>query len=86
MPGKTIRIYLVSGRPSGIRVAEVLNWSGKVVVAPRSELAEQLKREEARKTGVYCLVGPDPEAPAKEKVYVGEADNMANRIDGRVRL
>lgn len=85
MPGKTIRIYLVSGRPSGIRVAEVLNWSGKVVVAPRSELAEQLKRKEARKTGVYCLVGPDPEAPAKEKVYVGEADNMANRIANHAR-
>ncbi len=44
--GKTIRIYLVDGVPSGILTAEIINWSGKVVVSPRSQLAQLASRQE----------------------------------------
>ena len=40
MKGKTIRIYLVDGVPTGILTAEIINWTGKVIVAPRTKLAE----------------------------------------------
>ena len=53
---------------------------GKVIVVPRSQLAELAKREEARRTGVYCLVGPDPDSPVKDRVYVGEGDNVLTRL------
>jgi hypothetical protein len=36
MNGKTIRIYLVDGHPTGILTAEIINWTGKIIVAPRS--------------------------------------------------
>ena len=78
--GRTIRIYLVDGVPTAILTAEIINWTGKVVVAPRSRLAELAKREEARRTGVYCLIGPDPESPGKDPVYVGEGDNVLSRL------
>lgn len=37
MNGRTIRIYLVDGVPSGILTAEIMNWTGKVIVSPRSQ-------------------------------------------------
>jgi hypothetical protein len=59
--GKTIRIFLADGEPTGILLAEISNWTGKVLVAPRSQLDQLSKREEVRRTGVYLLVGPDPD-------------------------
>ena len=53
MLGKTIRIYLVDGKPSGILSAEIINWTGSVLVSPRSNLSDLAKREEVRRTGIY---------------------------------
>ena len=36
MTGKTICIFLADGEPTGILLAEIRNWTGKVPVAPRS--------------------------------------------------
>ena len=80
MKGKTIRIYLADGTPSGILTAEIINWTGKVVVAPRAKLAELAERSEVKRTGVYCLVGPDPDNPSKDRVYVGEGDSVLTRL------
>jgi len=51
MKGKTILMYLADGEPTGLLVAEIRNWTGKVLVAPRSQLDQLSKREEARRTG-----------------------------------
>ncbi len=80
MKGKTIRIYLADGDPNGIRTAEIINWTGNVLVAPRTQLSQFANRDEARRTGVYCLVGPDPENPLRDVVYVGEGDNVLKRL------
>lgn len=80
MNGKTIRMYLVDGVPSGILTAEIINWTGKVIVAPRSQLAQLANRPEAKRTGVYLLVGPDPENPLRDLVYIGEGDNVLTRL------
>lgn len=78
--GKTIRLYLVNGSPTEILTAEIINWTGKIIVAPRTQLAELAKREEVRRTGIYCLVGPDPEIQSREVVYIGEGDNVFKRL------
>lgn len=80
MSGKTIKLYLVDGTPTGTKTAEIMNWSGKVIVAPRSDLSKLGQREEARRTGTYLLVGPDPEVGLKPRVYVGESDNVLARL------
>jgi hypothetical protein len=80
MNGRTIRLYLVNGSPMDILTAEIINWTGKIIVAPRSQLAELAKREEVRRTGVYCLVGPDPENALRDAVYFGEGDNVLTRL------
>ncbi len=80
MAGRQIKIYLVDGNPNGIRTAEIVNWTGAVLVVPRERLAEVARRREATRTGVYCLVGPDPDLPSRDKVYVGEGDNVFSRL------
>ncbi|MFD6321042.1 GIY-YIG nuclease family protein [Methylorubrum thiocyanatum] len=57
-----------------------MNWTGHALVAPRSRLGEALSRDEAARTGVYFLVGDDPDQPTKSRVYVGEGDSVIERI------
>lgn len=78
--GKTIRIHLVDGAPTGMLTAEIMNWTGKVIVFARSQLGDAAKREESHRTGVYFLGGADPENPLREWVYIGEADDVLKRL------
>jgi len=78
--GKTIRILLTDGEPSGILLAEISNWTGKVLVAPRSQLDQLSKREEVRRADAYLLVGPDPDDPSRALAYIGEGDNVIKRL------
>lgn len=78
--GRTLKLFLVDGSPTGVITAELGNWSGKAVVAPRTALPELIKREEAARTGVYLLMGADPDNPARTLVYVGESDSVRTRL------
>jgi len=78
--GRTLKLFLVDGSPTGVITAELGNWSGKAVVAPRTALPELIKREEASRTGVYLLMGADPNNPARTLVYVGESDSVRTRL------
>lgn len=80
MQGKTIRTYLVDGTADGILTAEIINWTGSISVAPRTQLAELLKREEPRRTGIYFITGTDPEDEVRSLVYVGEGDDVGERL------
>jgi hypothetical protein len=82
LSGRSIRIFLVDGTPSGLRTAEIPNWTGHVVVAPRTRIQEALARPEAGKTGVYLLVG---EEAGRSMVYVGEGDLISDRIRTHAR-
>lgn len=78
--GKSIRLFMVDGTPQGILTLEVMNWTGHALVAPRSRIAEMIKRPEMTRTGVYFLTGPDPEGLDRLCVYVGETDNVGKRL------
>jgi len=80
MKGRTIRIYLAEGVATGLLTAEVINWTGKVIVAPRAQLPDLAKREEVKRSGIYILTGEDPNNPTKEQVYIGESDNVFSRL------
>lgn len=57
MSGKQVKLFLIDGTPGGLTKAEITNWTGHVLAGPRSDLAQLLGREEARRTGVYLLLG-----------------------------
>src|SRR5947208_8472257 len=75
--GRSIRLFLPDGTPRGLIIAEVGNWIGKALCAPRGRRDELLKRSEATRTGIYILLGPDPDRPGGTKAYIGEADMSA---------
>lgn len=80
MTGRQIKLFLVDGSPGSLTTAEITNWTGHVLSAPRSELADLLKRDEAQRTGAYLLLGEDEEAVGNTRCYIGEADVVAERL------
>jgi hypothetical protein len=75
----TIKLFLVHGTPNGLRTAEISNWSGKAVAAPRNELTSLLSRDELSSPGIYILTGEDADSNDKS-IYIGEAENVATRL------
>lgn len=78
--GKSIRLFLADGTPGGLLTAEIMNWTGHVVAAPRSDLAGLLKRPEATRTGIYILLGDDPNSLGGTIAYIGEGDDVSRRL------
>ncbi len=78
--GRSIRLFLADGTPGGIITAEIMNWTGHVMVSPRSRLADLIKRSESTRTGIYFLIGIDSEDGWKPLVYIGETDNVGKRL------
>jgi hypothetical protein len=78
--GKQIKLFLIDGTPGGLTTAEITNWTGKVLSARRSDLADLLKRAEAERTGAYILLGEDEAAVSNTLCYIGEADVLADRL------
>jgi Domain of unknown function (DUF4357) len=78
--GKTVRVFLVDGEPGGVVTAEIMNWSGHALNAPRSKLADVLQRPESNRTGVYILIGDVFEIGGLRKIYIGESDNVGKRV------
>lgn len=79
MTSATIKLFLPRGDAKSLRTAEISNWSGKAIAAPRTELEELFSREELDKPGVYILLGTDPITNAP-RAYVGEAEVLKDRF------
>jgi Domain of unknown function (DUF4357) len=84
-PGKTVRMFLVDGTPGGLLTAEIGNWTGHVVAAPRSDLGALLNRSECGRTGVYILTGDNPDNPDELMAYIGEGDDVGRRLVDHAR-
>ncbi len=79
--GRTVRLFLVDGNAqSGLITAEIINWTGRVLVAPRTKIAHVLRRSEAEKTGIYILFGDSVEPGVRRTVYIGESDIVGRRV------
>lgn len=58
MTGKTIRISHAGCDRSGILLTLICDWTGKMLVARRSQLDQLSKRKQVRRTDVNWLVAP----------------------------
>ena len=79
MPSATIKIFLAHGDAKRLRTAELSNWTGKALAAPRNEFDGLIAREESASSGIYFLIGTDPET-GKVAVYIGEAESIKDRL------
>ena len=70
----SIKIFVPSGDPEGVRVVTRDDWTGKAIVFPRPLLGEVKGRREYQQPGVYLLAGG-------KKLYIGEGDPVGKRLE-----
>lgn len=71
--GRALELFFIDGKPDGMLTAKVFNWTGLVLMTPRTQIAEALARPEASYTGVYLLLG---EQNGDELAYVSTQRNL----------
>lgn len=76
--GKTIKIFLIEGDPSGRMACELSNWTGKAYKIPRIKVKDCYDREDLQNPGIYLLFGKDESG--KDLVYIGEAEVVLKRL------
>lgn len=82
--GKSIRVYLADATVSGIRYAELVNWTGQAIACPRNRLSELKSWPEASKPGVYILF-EGRFGGSKPLAYIGESEDVADRLTSHAR-
>jgi hypothetical protein len=78
--GESIRLFLVAGRPDGLITAELINWTGHTLVGGIDDLPALIARPEAMRPGIYFLLGDDDSDPTLPKLYIGETENIRERL------
>jgi predicted GIY-YIG superfamily endonuclease len=73
---RTIQIFLPSGDPSGIRVAEITTSIIRLVEVPRALLSSFLAMPEASQVGTYYLIGGDD----SRTLYIGQSGEIGKRL------
>jgi hypothetical protein len=76
---RTIQIFLPTGDPRGLRVAELTTSIVRIIEVPRKLLDGYLDMPEAKQVGVYFLIGDDDDQdyPA---VYIGQTGGTGQRL------
>ncbi len=79
--GSVIQIFLTDGSVTGVRHAELSNWTGQAIAFPRTRINEVNKYvaenyKNGKKTGVYFLFG----SAGTDVAYIGESDDTYHRI------
>lgn len=77
--GKQIRIYLADGLVSGVRHAEIANWTGQALACPRTKFNDLRSWDELRRPGTYLLIGVTEET-SEDAVYIGESESVIDRL------
>jgi hypothetical protein len=80
----TLRIFVPSGDPEGVRIVDRMNWTGRGYLVPRDRWAEVKTRPELARPGIYVLTGYETDELGGDRLvaYIGQTDNLRNRIDG----
>ena len=76
--GKTIKLFLIDGEPSGRMTCELSNWTGKAFKIPRIKVKDCFDRPDLVNPGIYLLFGKDE--VGKDLVYIGEAETVQKRL------
>ncbi len=83
--GKTIKLFLIDGDTNGRLTCELSNWTGKAYKLPRNLIKICTDRPEIQTTGVYMLLNKSADLSEKGQLYIGEAENIFNRLSQHVK-
>lgn len=76
---RTIQIYLPSGDPAGIRVAELTTHIVRIFEVPKSQLAKFYEMPDSKQVCLYFLVGDNDELDMPS-VYIGQSGAVRQRL------
>jgi hypothetical protein len=79
--GRTIQLFLVDGKSTGLRKATIHGWTGVLFVSGASAFGDLTARTEVDRTGIYILSGPDPDKSGVMRVYIGSGNSVSERIE-----
>jgi len=77
---KTVKLFLMDGSPNKGMTCELSNWTGKAYKLPVDEIEKCSNRRDLKGTAVYMLFGLSDDVNKKNKIYIGEAENIYNRL------
>lgn len=80
--GKEIVLFLVNGTADSVVTATLSNWNGKAIKLPRIEVND-CSQKDITQPGIYFLFCKDDDAT--ESVYIGEAENVKDRLIQHLR-
>ena len=79
--GKKITIYLMDDNQYGPKTIEIGNWAGKGIYVPTAYISKLIdEQKEFEKPGIYILKSHTDNPMYSEKVYIGEADIIKDRL------
>jgi hypothetical protein len=78
--GKKITLFLVDGEPDGRKIISLAGWTGQGLIFPRNKLKEMGSDNIARQPAVYFLFGRESEDSFITSAYIGEAENLLDRL------
>ena len=78
---KQIEIFF-NGDTLSSGLLEITNphWTGKITIAPRSQLSEILKMEESQRNCVYFFLGCFEKDTDKKILYIGKSNSFSRRV------
>lgn len=77
--GRSIKIFLADGSPTGLRHVEIANWSGQALACPRSRFSELNDWTESKRPGVYFLF-EKTSLDENNLAYIGESEDVFKRL------
>lgn len=76
---QTIQIFLPSGDPRGIRIAEITTRIVQAIDVPRSRVADFLEMRESERLSLYVLVG-EADDGSGNLAYIGQSGDLRKRL------
>lgn len=77
----TIKLFVPDGDPEGVKIVELLNWTGIGIAFPRSAWPGVSSRPEFDSSGVYILSGADENAADDlPTLYIGQGESIRDRL------
>ncbi|NCA71890.1 MAG: hypothetical protein EOM91_17795 [Sphingobacteriia bacterium] len=87
--GRSVRLFLVDGKSTGLITAEIMNWISHVLTGRRAELPKFLTRDEISRTKSHLLFGRDTESTDNRNMrgmISGESHPRVAQQTGEVSL
>lgn len=78
----TLRVFVPTGDPDGLKIVDRMNWTGRGFDIPRDSLGMVKTRTDLAGPGIYVLVGHEQDELGNEfpVAYVGQAEDVRLRL------